>query len=141
MGRPHSPDVRARVLEEFSACGRIDKACEIVGVTRNCHYDWLKTYPEYRAAYEAAIAPVARMLEDVAVCRAVEGWDEPISIGGKRELVRKFDNRLLEFLLQARNPRVFGRKQEITGQDGEPLGGKGPLVIEIRRLEKPEGME
>lgn len=132
-GLPHSSDTRARVIEEFKTCGRVDLACERAGVDRSCHYDWLGKHQDYREAYEAAIAPVARMLEDVAVCRAVEGWEEQTFNGGKVVKVRKFDNRLLEFLLQARNSKVFGRKQEVTGKDGAPLLGDIDAAIKLFR--------
>lgn len=103
-GSPHSADTRARVIAEFAACGRVDLACKRAGVDRSCHYDWLQKHEDYAAAFEAARKPVADMLEDLAVKRAVKCSDD-----------------LLKFLLMARNPRVFGRKQEISGPDGKPL--------------------
>lgn len=117
----HTVDTRARVIREFADCGRVDLACERAGVDRRSHYKWLRKHPEYAVAFEIARVPAAQMLEDVATCRAIDGWTEPVTIAGKREEIKKFDNRLLEFLLMGRNPKVFGRKQEISGPDGKPL--------------------
>lgn len=92
-----------RVIAEFRLTGRVDLACERCHVHRSTFYDWLKD-PEYLALFDAARPEVCGMLEDEAMRRAVEGIEKPVSIGGKREIVREYDSRLLELLLIKRHP-------------------------------------
>lgn len=111
-------------LAALSKTGRIDKAAEAAGIGRQTHYDWLKADPEYVQMFADAEVLAAQMLEDTATGRAVEGWDEPVFHEGKLcGTVRKFSDRLLERLLEARMPSRYRRnvKAEVTGKDGEPL--------------------
>lgn len=89
----HTANVRARVIEEFRKTGRVDLATATVGVDREAHYRWLKQHKDYAAAFEEARQPVAQMLEDEAVKRAMASSDQ-----------------LLMFMLEHRNPAVFRRQ-------------------------------
>ena len=79
-------------------------ACRRAGIDRATHYRWMQSDPKYAADFEAARPEVAGLLEDEAMRRAVEGVEKPVSIGGKREIVREYDSRLLELLLVKRHP-------------------------------------
>ncbi len=109
------------VIQEFRRTGRVDMACAAAGCDRDCHYAWLKKYPEYAADFEAAREQVAGLLEDEATRRAYHGTLRPMSIGGQLVYVTEFSDRLLEFLLKCRNRPVFGDRQELTGANGVPL--------------------
>lgn len=90
-GPRHSAKTRARVIEAFRATGLVSSACEAVGVPRKAHYDWLKEYPDYRAAYEEAREPVVDLILDEVVRRGIEGWDEPVFSAGKRAIDIGYD--------------------------------------------------
>jgi hypothetical protein len=103
--------MRGRVISEFRQLGRVDLACRRAGIDRATHYRWMQSDPKYAADFEAARPEVAGLLEDEAMRRAVEGVEKPVSIGGKREIVREYDSRLLELLLVKRHPAF----REVSG--------------------------
>src|SRR5262245_15342820 len=53
--------------------GHVRKAAKSSKVTRQGHYQWLKTDEHYRELYADAMAQVTQVLEDEAIRRAVEG--------------------------------------------------------------------
>jgi hypothetical protein len=115
---------QAAFLAAFEKTCRIDLAAEAANIGRRTHYNWLKTDPKYAQAFADSEVLAAQVLEDTAIKRAVEGWDEPVFQGGEQcGTVRKFSDRLLERLLEARRPEKYRRniKAELTGKDGEPL--------------------
>ena len=115
MGRArHTPHTRARVIEEFAKCGRVDLACEIVGVSRDAHYRWLQEYPEYRRDFEASREKLSDLLEGECIRRAFLGVEKPVTVAGQREVIREFSDQLLMFWLKARNRKVFGEKRDDT---------------------------
>jgi hypothetical protein len=69
-------------LAAFKACANISKAAESVGIDRSNHYQSLED-PEYAAAFRKAIVEAAQFLEDQAVERATDGWEEPVIWQGR----------------------------------------------------------
>ena len=118
----HTQRTRARVIQEFRRCGRVDLACASQGVDRTSHYNWLKD-AKYKAAFEEARDEVNGLLEDEAVRRAYHGTMKPVSIAGQLVMVTEFSDQLLMFLLKCRNRPVFGDRAsfEHTGKDGDKL--------------------
>lgn len=111
-------------LEEYARLGCISGAAKAAEVGRRTHYDWLEADPEYRERFEDAREEAADMLELEARRRAVSGVQEPVFYKGVRvATVRKYSDRLLEFLLKAARPAKYRERHEITGPEG------GPLVI------------
>lgn len=99
----------------------ISRAAEDIGVPRCTLYNWRRSRPEFKERWEQAWDCGAAALEEEAIRRACEGILEPVFYQGKKiDEVRKYSDRLLEKLLEARNPDRFGRKQlhEHTGRDG-----------------------
>lgn len=91
-------------LIAFVVQGTVLKAAETAGVKRTIHYHWLKTDPEYAAAFEEAEKLSADLLADEAFRRAVKGVQRPIYQG--KELVgyeTVYSDTLLIFLAKARN--------------------------------------
>lgn len=70
-------------LIAFVTRGTVQAAAEAAKVHRDSHYIWLKTDPEYAAAFEEAEQMSADLLADEAFRRAVEGVHRPIYHGGK----------------------------------------------------------
>lgn len=153
----HSRHTRARVIEEFRKCGRVDLACDRAGVSRASHYEWLQKHEDYRAMFEAAREPVADMLEAEAVRRAYEGTLKPVFSQGKRALdfvldehgqpkldkngkpiavpasIREYSNDVLMFLLEGRRSEVFGRKVRLA-HSGSVVAPGADIVTEVKRL-------
>lgn len=118
----HLEQSRARVISNFAEVGRVDLACEMAGVGRTTHYGWLKSDPEYKAAFDAAREQAIDLLEDKARERALAGESD----------------RLLEFLLKGLKPEVYGdrMKTEISGQLEVTLG-----IAETLRQKREERLK
>jgi hypothetical protein len=78
-------------LKALAENGVVLTACDASGVSRCRAYQKRREDPKFAAAWEQAIEDAADRLEAEAVKRA-----------------RKRSDRLLEFLLKARRPEVFG---------------------------------
>lgn len=97
---------------------------------------------EFAARVEEAFEVAGRdALVEVATCRAIDGWDEPVFQGGKQVgTVHKHDSTLLMFLIKQRDPsfRENGGKTqvELSGPDGKPIEVRDPDSVdaELNRL-------
>jgi hypothetical protein len=94
------------VIAAYKRTFSISEATEAAGVPRDTHYDWLKSDPAYKAAFEASKDEAIESLEDHAVKRAKAGSDV-----------------LTMFLLNGARPEKYKRvqQQQHTGPDGGPL--------------------
>lgn len=131
-GMPHKRHKRDRVLVEFRRTGRVDLACAAAGVSRDSHYDWLRTDPDYAAKFDQAREQVAQLLEDEATRRAYQGTMKPMNVGGKLVMIHEFSDTLLIFLLKKRNPAVFGDRVGIE-HSGE-IGVKRLIGVGLEEL-------
>ncbi len=122
---------KAAVLAAYPHTGTVKQACETANVARGSHYEWLKTDPEYAAAFEDAREQFTESLEAEAVRRAREGYEEPVFHNGK--IIghrRRFSDLLMIFLLKANNP---DRYRETIRQEHNRLNDQTGLpVMEIR---------
>lgn len=73
-------------IAAFRACANISKSADAVRIDRCLHYRWLRDDPEYTAAFQQAVTEASQFLEDQAVERATEGWQEPVIYQGRLAL-------------------------------------------------------
>lgn len=125
----HNQHTRDTVIKEFRRTGRVDLACAAAGCDRTMHYDWLRKYPKYAAAFEEARKDVAQLLEDEAVRRAYHGTAKPMNVGGKLLMVHEFSDQLLMFLLKNRNPKVFRDKASTDHRFVDGEGRDRPFLL------------
>lgn len=85
---------------------------------------------------------MVQCLEDEAVRRGYEGVERPVTIAGKREIIREYSDTLLIFLLKAARPQKYRDyvRQEHVGPDGTPLNSI-PSKIEIVLVPTPKAPE
>jgi hypothetical protein len=76
-------------LATFAQTANITRAAMAVGIDRMMHYRWLRDDSEYAEDFKQATVAAAGLIEDKAVERAVEGWEEPVIYQG--ELVFRRD--------------------------------------------------
>ena len=122
---------RAKFLEVLADTANVTKASDAIGIDRFSLYRIRDKDEEFRLQWDEAVERGTNRLEDEAVRRATEGWDEPVFyLGQQTGMVRKFSDTLLIFMLKARRPEKFRERieQQHTGKDGAPLA---PPVISI----------
>ena len=119
------------VLAAFKGCASVTKACEIVDISRDTFYRWLREDADFKKAYQAAREQAIEALEDGATRRAYEGVERPVYQGGKQVgMIREYSDTLLIFLLKAHRPTKYrdNIRQELTGAGGAALT---PTKIEV----------
>ena len=104
----------------------VTHACEHASLSRQTVYRWRVEHPDFRTAWETALAVGADRLEDEAVRRAVEGTDKPVYQGGRQVgVIREYSDVLLIFLLKGAKPEKYRERVEqkttLTGKDGGPI--------------------
>ena len=105
-----TPEKKKRWLEAYAETKCIADACGAVPVSKKTFYYHYDKWPEFRAQVDAVTARVASEIENVAWLRATVGAEEKIYREGKLVQVRvKPSDSMLRLLLQARNPKKYGR--------------------------------
>lgn len=114
-GRAKPAEARERFLTAFREEVTITAAAAKVGVGRSTLYEWRKTDPDFREAWDQVEEEITERLEREAYRRAVEGVDKPIFQAGKHVGdVRQYSDRLLEVLLRARKPEAYRDRVSIA---------------------------
>ena len=152
-------------LASIAILGRISEAATAAKISRQSHYRWLKEDPAYPALFATARAKAIDAWQDEAIRRAVDGVFEPLTYKGEfvypvigfhedpktkqqdqnRPIYRETPNglwkkpdRLLEFLLRANKPEVYGRGNSVKAEVTKPpLAFKGTmedLLVDYRNL-------
>lgn len=138
---PLNVETRARFLhsltEGWSVASSIRRATGRVGVVRT-FYQWRADHPDFAAAWEEAYSFGTSVFEDEARRRAVEGWNEPVFRGdGQVGEIRKFSDRLLEFMLVSRDERYNPRRNDAPTQVKVVVTGGLPS-LEVVEEPQPE---
>lgn len=62
-----------KFIESYEkSAGNISVSCKSIGISRNCFYEWLKTYPEFKEMYEE----VSESLIDVVETKLMKNISE-----------------------------------------------------------------
>jgi len=119
-----TPKMRA-FLRAYSGLGNITAAADKARIARQTHYDWLNISEEYAEAFKQTQLIAMDVLEDEAIRRAVEGWQEPVFYQGEQvATIRKYSDTLLIFLLKGNKPEKYHERAEHTGPGGSQLIGE-----------------
>lgn len=73
----HNLTLKKRAMIEAlkKVLGNVKKACDLVGIARQTHYDWCRDDPEYKSQYEDLDNLVLDFVEDRLHDRIREGSD------------------------------------------------------------------
>lgn len=105
---------------------------------------WRETDEEFDADCRLAERDAAERLEQEAIRRAKDGWDEPVFGRGEGEyagteqvgVIRKYSDTLLIFTLKGLNPQKFGDALKVTGANGGPVQVESAREALALRLEQ-----
>lgn len=137
MDRPGRPNgaplahLKAPFLEALKAKHFIAQACEAVGIGRSTVYEWLENDPAFSRAVTEVKENTLDLVRAEAYRRAVDGVEEPVTVAGEREMVKKFSDGLLIRILQAHDPAYReGSPTSINITFVEMLVGKWQAIIQ-----------
>lgn len=106
-----TPERQSEFLAVLSETANVSRACEIARVARRTVYEWRADDEAFRSAWDAAVEIGLSALEDEAVRRGHEGWDEPVFHKGQQcGVVRRYSDTLLIFTLKSRRREVYGER-------------------------------
>ncbi len=121
-----SPHVRARknaFLAAFRQCGTWRIAAAAAGIHRGTIRQWREWDPEFAQACKDAEEDAIDLIEARAHQLSTEGVLEPVYCQGIHVGdVRKFEPRLMQFMLQSRRREVYGQKVGLE-HSGQIAGG------------------
>ena len=127
----------------------VSYAADVAGVNRATVYRRKDGDSDFAEAFEAAQADSCDVLEQEGFRRAHDGVEEPLVSAGRLVLdpagqplmVRRYSDRLLEFLLKARDPKRFSERHRLE-HSGEI--NRGITIQDLVRLAdsaSPEELE
>jgi hypothetical protein len=127
-------------VKTLAATGTWSGAAAVVGRSRQSAAKLYNRSPAFRAACDEALRAVKFVLHATALERAVEGVREPVFYKGERVGERtRYNDRLLMFLLKARDPLNFAPLSELEGWlRHRPPTPDGGLDDALDRLEASE---
>ena len=101
MGIAVTEKLKKLFVKTVAETGTYLEACAVTGLTRMSVWRARKADPAFAAACEEAQQIAAKAMEDEAIRRAKEGWDEPVYHQGR--IVgynRRYSDTMLMFLLR-----------------------------------------
>jgi hypothetical protein len=144
---------RERFVAAFELTGNVSAAARAAGVHRGTAYRHRQVEPEFRAAWDEAGEVAADALEAEVRRRGMEGWEEPVYYNGVEcGRIRKYDSKLLMFLLRALRPEKIrdhapvcptgdrpGRVEVVYVNDWRDNDWRDPPAVAATRPERPGG--
>lgn len=97
--------------------GQHGKAAKAANLTRQSHYQWMKTDEHYQELHRQAMIQVTVVLEDEAIRRAIDGQEKGIYYQGQQcgtELVHS--DGLMMFLLRAADPEKYRERSDVKAK-------------------------
>jgi hypothetical protein len=112
-----TPEKEVAFLAALSGTANVARACDAAGIGRTTAYEWREADEDFRKRWDKALEIGIEALEDEAVRRAKEGWDEPVFYQGQQiATMRKYSDTLLIFLLKGRKPERYRERVEHSGR-------------------------
>ena len=96
-------------FQHLGRTGSVTLAAARAGLRRSTLYHLRKHHSGFAERWQEALDMGVERLQDDAMRRAIEGVDKPVWRAGKQVgSVRHFDPRMVQFLLRAHKPDVYG---------------------------------
>lgn len=117
--------IKEVIIREMAEHGLISRAARNIGVPLPTCYSWARADPDWWQACKDASEWGARIWEEEAVRRAVEGYDEPITWQGQITAHKKaYSDALMNTILKARLPeyRKIDEKEKASVTWADLLG-------------------
>lgn len=131
-------DKKARsMLYALMRTGNVSEACRLAKCNRTAVYQKVRRDEVFAAAFEECKHIGACTLEETAIDRAVNGWDEPVFHDGEEcGTKRKYSPALMIFLLKAHSPERYRERYDIqqSGAGGGPI--EFNIVMDPRAVEE-----
>lgn len=121
-GSQFGDEFKSRWLAAYREFGSVSHACAEVQCSRSTIYRLRKDDPKFAENWDAAWEATIDRLEQSAMSRAIDGYEEIVYYKGEECGRRRvFDGRLTEFMLSANRPGKYRSKVIDTATDPENI--------------------
>jgi hypothetical protein len=137
-----TPERQRTFLEALSSTGSVAEAARQAGVSRQAFYSLRNRSGSkaFREAWDRAMGHAIQILGDTAFQRAIEGVEEPVFWKGEQiGTRRRYNDRLLMFLLRVRDPLDFAPLSELRDFRRGPTLPVTSFDTLLARLGEPSG--
>lgn len=120
--------------------GQVAKACRVAGISNVLVYRKRLEDERFSRAWAEALGVAVMTLEDEAVRRGRDGYEEPVFYQGAQVgVIRRYSDTMLIFLLKSHKPSVYNPPNIIggTGKDGSIQTNTTVRVVYVDSLDKP----
>jgi hypothetical protein len=131
---------RAKFLKALVKTGCIAEACRRTGTAPRTVYNHQQSDAAFLAYCTTAMRMAATPIEITAWGRAVDGVEETVVVGGRAVTRTRYSEHLLRLLLQASDPKRFGRNPGFTPKRMRAAERKA-IEKEARREERKKNWE
>ncbi len=111
------------MIQALSKClGNVSQACEVVGMARTTHYEWMQKDEDYRAAVESLEDMTLDYVES-KLMELIDGPEKDImtEAGPMRVKDSPTPSAVIFYLKTRGKKRGYVERQEISGPDKEPI--------------------
>lgn len=130
-------DRQVELIEALAESGCVEEACRRVGMSAQSAYTLRQRddAQSFRQAWDAALDYAVRRLGDAAFARALHGVARPVFYKGEQiGEVRRYDERLTQFLLRYRDPVRYGKWRDDVESRQHPDAGALRLTRAVKHL-------
>ena len=131
---------RAKFLKALVKTGCIAEACRRTGTAPRTVYNHQQSDAAFLAYCTTAMRMAATPIEITAWGRAVDGVEETVVVGGRAVTRTRYSEHLLRLLLQASDPKRFGRNPGFTPKRMRAAERKA-IEKEARREERKKNWD
>jgi hypothetical protein len=115
-------DKKAFLKALTKSLGRVSEAAELLNMSRQTHYNWMKLDEEYREAVES-IADKALDHVESKLFQLIDGATREVVAGDEIVTIKDSPNptACIFYLKTKGKKRGYVERQELTGEDGKPI--------------------
>ena len=125
----------AKFLAELEETGIVKAAARAAGIKAATAYAKRTKDPKFAALWDDALELSTQVLELEARRRAVEGVDQPVySQGIQVDVIKKYSDQLLMFLLKGRRPEVYRDRKDVKHSGS--MSFKGDIATLMQQAAK-----
>ena len=104
-------------LSFLAETAHVSKSAKAAGASRQAFYQLRQRDSTFAQSWGEALSMGADLLEEEAIRRARDGWEQPVFYKGVAVgTVRKFSDVLLIFLLKGAKPEKYRERQEVINK-------------------------
>lgn len=134
-------DWQSVFLDSLANTLSVTKACAACRISRPYAYQHRSTHPNFAKAWDDAIDQAVDLAEAEMYRRAVEGIAKPVTVAGKREVIREYSDVLLIFALKAHRPEKYRDRIQVDTWRDKIIDGLRSGKVDPKSVQEELGFD